>query len=338
MSQMRRLPIYLMLDCSESMAGPAIEAVTRGVQLVHDELSGNPLAIETAYLSVITFSRKAQQVVPLTEVLNFRPPKLAVRSGSSLGAALKLLLQCLKRDVVRTTPTTKGDYRPLVFLLTDGQPTDDWEPAAEALRAANNPRIANVYAVGCGPDVDVAMLRSVTDIVLMMSDHTPEAFRKFFVWLSASVQTASAKLESSGGRPIDMPPLPRELGVPPSESAPYDPTPRQVFLQARCQKSGKPYLMRFAIRPHDQRYEAIAAHPLEVVEEDAGDFLPPINSAMLDGCPSCPYCEADVAGQCPCGTMFCNDVNPRGPVVCPGCHSQLSAGGGGNFDVRRSSG
>jgi len=78
-----------------------------------------------------------------------------------------------------------------VFLLTDGQPTDKWKPAAEAVRRANNPKIANIYAIGCGPDVDTNILRQITDIVLKLDDVTPEAFKKFFVWLSASVQTAS---------------------------------------------------------------------------------------------------------------------------------------------------
>src|SRR5262249_18300040 len=131
---MRRLPVYLLLDCSESMAGPAIEAVETGVQTLVSELRNNPLALETAYLSVITFARAARQVVPLTELTQFQPPKRAVRTGTSLGAALRLLLLCLKRDVVRTTPTTKGDYKPMVFLLTDGQPTDDYEEAAKAVR------------------------------------------------------------------------------------------------------------------------------------------------------------------------------------------------------------
>jgi uncharacterized protein YegL len=335
MSQLRRLPVYLMLDCSESMAGPAIESVAKGVQLVHEELRSNPLAIETAYLSVITFNRYAKQVVPLTEVLQFTPPPLSVRTGSALGAALTLLLQCMKKEVVRTTATTKGDYKPLVFLLTDGQPTDAWEPAADALRAANNPRIANIYAIGCGPDVDTDSLRRITDIVLMMSDLSPEGFKKFFVWLSASVQTASARLDAAGG-PIDMPPLPDSIAVAPPSMGVKDELPRQVFLQARCQKTKKPYLMRFARQ--GRRYEAISAHPLEVIEEDAGDYLPPISSSLLDGCPDCPYCNNEVAGKCPCGVIFCNDINPRGPVICPACNSELTAGDSRSFKIRRSQG
>src|SRR5438128_2489201 len=120
---MRRLPVYLMLDCSESMAGPAIDAVQKGVEALVNQLRGDPLALETAYLSVITFAREAKQVVPLTELIQFNAPALSVRTGTSLGAALKLLVNCLKKDIVRTTATSKGDYKPLVFLLTDGQPT-----------------------------------------------------------------------------------------------------------------------------------------------------------------------------------------------------------------------
>jgi uncharacterized protein YegL len=336
----RRLPVYLVIDCSESMAGPAIEAVNKGVNLLVNELRGNPLALETAFLSVITFAKDAKQVVPLTELLQFQVPKLNVRTGSALGAALRLLLRCLQREIVKSTPTTKGDYKPLVFLLTDGQPTDDWEPAASAMRTANNPRIANIYAIGCGPDVDPDNLRQITDIVLMMNNLTPEAFRKFFVWLSASVQSASTRLQegAQSGQQVSMPALPEGVEVAPTEPGHHDPTPRQVFLHARCSRSKRPYLMRFARREYDNRYEAIAGHPLEVLEAGDGDLLPPINSSLLDGCPSCPYCENPVAGMCPCGTLFCTSPDHKGPVICPGCNAQLFSGGPGNFDIKRSQG
>ena len=83
---LRRLPIYLVLDCSESMAGEAVAELERGLRGMVEHLQTDPHAIETACLSVVTFSGGAEQLVPLTEVLDFRVPKLAVRSGSSLGA------------------------------------------------------------------------------------------------------------------------------------------------------------------------------------------------------------------------------------------------------------
>jgi uncharacterized protein YegL len=339
---MRRLPVYLLLDCSESMAGPAIEAVQRGVQTLVNELRGNPQALETAYLSVITFARKTKQVVPLTELIQFQMPNLSVRTGTSLGAALQLLLDCLKRDIVKTTPTTKGDYKPLVFLLTDGQPTDDWEPAADAVRAANNPRIANIYAIGCGPDVDTDVLRRVTDIVLTMQNVNPESFRKFFVWLSASVQSASTRLNAPGAEAgIEMPPLPKEVAVaPPKSSFREDPRPRQMFLHATCSKTKRPYLMRFALRPYDGRYEAIASHPLEELEKGDADLLPPIQASMLDGCPACPHCGNPIASVCgPCGAIFCaSPERGKGPVTCPCCKNELVAGESGDFDIQRSVG
>lgn len=69
----RRLPVYLVLDCSGSMHGDPIQAVNQGVKALVAELKSEPYAIETAYLSVITFESTAQQVSPLTELLTFQP-------------------------------------------------------------------------------------------------------------------------------------------------------------------------------------------------------------------------------------------------------------------------
>jgi len=323
------------------MAGEAIEAVSQGVNTLVAELRGNPFALETVYLSVITFSREAQKVAPLTEILHFQPPKLSVRPGTALGGALRLLMQCLRSDVVKTTETTKGDYNPLVFLLTDGQPTDEWETAADTIQAQQNPKIANIYAIGCGPDVDVGVLYVITDNVFMMNDLSPEAFGKLFVWLSASVQTASRRLELDQGTPtIDLRAAPTDiLEVAPRFMGRRDQMPRQVFLHARCSETKQPYLMRFALRPHDRRYDVVAAHPLEVLEDGDADLLPPINSSLLNGCPSCPYCGAPGAGMCPCGALFCISPETQGPVTCPSCGAQLAVGGDvGSFEVKRSQG
>lgn len=335
----RRLPVYLVLDCSESMAGGAIEAVARGVQTLLVELRKNPLALETAFLSAITFSRDARQVVPLTELMGFQLPKLSVRTGTAMGGALRLLTECIQREVVKTSSTQKGDYRPLVFLFTDGQPTDEWESVADQVKTGTKPRIANVYAIGCGPDVDTDILQRITEIVLLMTDISNEAWQKVFVWLSASVDTTSRALEAGReGEPVDLPALPADvLTVAPESSGPKDPRPRQVFLHARCTKTGKPYLMRFARGAYDDRYAAIASHPLEELDEGEGEALPPINTELLDGCPSCPYCENPVAAMCECGSLMCTSGRPDEIVTCPHCHMQVgqTPGGPRAFDIKR---
>lgn len=338
----RRLPVYLLLDTSESMAGPAIEAVQQGVRTLIGELSTNPLALETAYMSVITFSREAKQIIPLTELTRFQPPPLSVRPGTALGGALRLLSECLRTEVMKTTETTKGDYKPLVFLLTDGQPTDDWEQAADQIKAPGGRKAANIYAIGCGPDVDSEVLYRITDTVLLMPHLTPEAIRKFFVWLSASVQAVSTKIEAtSGAGAINLP-------APPSGALEVAPrttgarrdrqSPRQVFLHVLCSRTRRPYLMRFVRREMDERYDAVAAHKLEALEEGDADLLPPINSSLLFGCPSCPYCENPIATLCPCGALFCTPHAEPPTLICPKCNSELVMGDGKDFDISRTHG
>jgi uncharacterized protein YegL/predicted Ser/Thr protein kinase len=334
----RRLPVYLLLDCSESMAGSAIEAVSQGVEALVGELQGNPMAVETAWISVITFSKEAKQVVPLTDLIEFSKPELKVRTGTALGAALLLLGRCIEKDVVKTTPEIKGDYKPFVFLLTDGQPTDDWRSVAADFRERVARKAANVYAIGCGPDADAEVLGGIADIVLLLKDLRPDSIRKLFFWLTASVQTASESVGMSVDSPsLDLGSLPKgTVEVAPAGGVASDGRPYQLFLHARCGKKGKPYLMRFARRPRGDRYVAITSHPLEELEDGDEKALPPVNTGMLDGCPPCPYCGNQGAAVCGCGALLCSSGSPDEVFRCPRCRQQgrLSKGGG-TFDVRQ---
>lgn len=315
---LRRLPVYLLLDTSESMAGPAIEAVEQGVSTLVSELRTNPLAIETAYLSVITFGQEARQTVPLTELMEFRAPRLRVRTGTALGGALQLLLSSLDRDVRKTTEGLKGDYRPLVFILTDGQPTDDWEPHADGIKALVVARRANILAIGCGPDIDTEVLYRITDTALVMPNLNPDTIRKSFVWLSASVQTVSAKIQEqteTGSLELPQPPSDALQGAPLTSNR-RDQAPRQVFLHALCSKTKLPYLMRFLRRTYEVQYDAIAAHKLEMLDE--GSQGSQILASQLCGIPPCPYCKNPNVTPCPvCKVIFCisNELQPE--VNCP---------------------
>lgn len=197
-SQSRRLPIYLLLDTSGSMAGAPIQAVNQGVSLLYNELMNDPSAIETVYIAVITFESKAQMATPLTELTKFNPPTLATGGTTSLGAALRLLNESLSRDVVANRPGVKGDYKPLIFLLTDGQPTDNWEQEADALKNRTKQKVATIIALGCGGGVNPSTLKRITDVVLMMDTVTPDQITQFFKWVSQSVSTASKSAQAAG--------------------------------------------------------------------------------------------------------------------------------------------
>lgn len=208
----RRLPVYLLLDVSGSMQGDPIEAVRHGVRALVSELRSDPQALETAYLSVITFNSSARQVCPLTELMLFKEPQLSAGGATALGAALKLLSECIRSEVRKSTETQKGDWRPLVFILTDGAPTDDWREAAAALKAA---KPANIIACAAGAYADTTVLKEITDCVLMMNTLSAGDLAQFFAWVSSSVKMSSKSLDSKPGANIELPPPPQGFVIVP---------------------------------------------------------------------------------------------------------------------------
>jgi uncharacterized protein YegL len=192
----RRRPIYLLIDTSNSMQGAPIQAAQQGVQLIHNELNNNPHAIETVYLSIITFSDTARQIVTLSSVENFTPPVFKAGGSTAMGAALTLLDQAIEREVRKATAASKADYRPLVFLLTDGAPTDEWRSPSQKLKARTDRKIGSLVALACGPSANVTVLREITNDVLLMSDTSPDAIRQFFRWVSSSIQKTSQRLDT----------------------------------------------------------------------------------------------------------------------------------------------
>lgn len=205
----RRRPVYLLLDTSASMFGAPIQAVQQGVHLIHRELMNSPQAIETVYLSVITFSDSAKQIVPLTSVETFTPPTLTAEGNTALGSAITLLNDALDRELITNTEGRKGDYRPLAFLLTDGAPTDLWKDAVGKLKGRSVNKLGALVALGCGPNVNTQTLKEITEDVLRMAETNPDSLRQFFKWVSSSIQKTSQRIDSKaddGG--LDVPPLP----------------------------------------------------------------------------------------------------------------------------------
>lgn len=208
---MRRLPVYLVLDVSGSMHGEPIEAVRNGMQILASTLRTDPYALETAYLSVVVFDDKARQVVPLTELMAFQPPNIEAGSTTSLGDALKVTKECIEREVQKTTADAKGDWKPLVFLMTDGQPTDDWEKGLNEFRKV---KTGMVIACAAGPHADSTLLKQITECVVSLDTADSSTIGAFFKWVSASISTSSKKVDltkSEANELNELPPPPPQI-------------------------------------------------------------------------------------------------------------------------------
>ena len=309
------------------MIGDGVNAVQQGMETMIRALRTDPHALETVWLSCITFDREARLVFPLTELTEVQAPKLSVRPGTALGAALNLCADRIQAEVRRTSVVHKGDWRPLIVLLTDGQATDNWTSALQRLGQNVKPKPANIYAIGCGDDVDVAELRQLTDIVLHLKEMTEDKIKKLFVWLTASVTEGSRGVhEPDAGAGVNLSKLPESIvkvdHTVPARSGPQ----RQVFLFARCSKSRQPYLMRYRYEEEHGIYLPVAGHRMdsESVTSRETFALPSISSEQLDGAPACPYCGAEGAGSCGnCGAVFCGDARSAEDVTCPGCQNVL---------------
>ncbi|NET86370.1 MAG: VWA domain-containing protein [Moorea sp. SIO1F2] len=196
------------------MSGDPIQAVNAGVKALVADLMNEPYAIETAYLSVITFESTARQVSPLTELMSFQPPTLSSGGATSMGEALKLLAKCMDQEVQKSSETQKGDWKPLVFLMTDGMPTDSWQKAADELKKK---KPANIIACAAGSGADESLLKRITEIVVKLDNLQPDTLKQFFKWVTQSIQQTSQSVSQvmADNQPINLPPPPQGITIVP---------------------------------------------------------------------------------------------------------------------------
>lgn len=211
---MRKLPVYLLLDVSGSMGGEPIEAVKNGLQTLTATLRSDPYALETAFLSVITFSDCARQVVPLTEMASFQEPQLSAYGPTALGEALTLLAHKVDTEVTKTTSEVKGDWKPLVFIMTDGEPTDDLDAGIAEFKKR---KFGIVVACAAGHNASIDNLKKITENVVQLDTADENSIKQYFKWVSSSIGTCSVK--ASDGTELgendleNLPPPPDEITI-----------------------------------------------------------------------------------------------------------------------------
>ncbi len=184
----QRCASLLILDISGSMSGEPIKALQEGITLYRDELAADPLARKRVEVAIVTFGGSVDVVQNFATAENFTPPALAARGDTPMGEAVVTALKLLEDRKAEYRQNGIGYYRPWVFLITDGGPTDAtsqfWADAKAKILEGKEKKSFTFYAVGVvGADMDrLKELSPVPEPLTLQGLR----FRDLFRWLSSS--------------------------------------------------------------------------------------------------------------------------------------------------------
>ena len=207
---MRRLPVYILIETSGGMRGEKIVAVNNGLQVLISKLRQDPFALESVAISIITFDREPKQILPLVDLESLQVPIIDIAESSPpfTGKALLYLNQQLNIEIKRGTTEQKGDWRPLLFILTRGTPADkqDFREVIPKIKAQN---FATIVACSVGSHSSETELKELTDNIVHLDTADSSTLMSFFKWVSASIGTGNKTVGTTEN--IALPPPPQEV-------------------------------------------------------------------------------------------------------------------------------
>lgn len=183
-----RVPCVLLLDVSGSMGGNPIDELNEGLVVYKDELVADALASKRVEVAIVTFGGDVQTACDFTTAESFSPPTLTATGDTPMGAAINQAIDMVhgRKQVYRTNGIAY--YRPWIFLITDGAPTDDWQTAAQRVIQGETSKAFSFFAVGVeGANFDILKQLSKREPLRLKGLR----FRDLFQWLSNSQQSVS---------------------------------------------------------------------------------------------------------------------------------------------------
>jgi len=196
-----RCPCLLLLDTSGSMSGEAIAELNAGIKSFYNELQGDSLAIKRVEVALMTFG-PVRVISEFNTAECFFDPQLEAVGDTPIGEAIRKGIELIRARKEQYRANGISFYRPWIFLITDGAPTDEWQSAAALVREGEQSKAFAFFTIGVNKaDMRILKQISVREPVKLQG----LKFREFFQWLSNSMKSAS---RSNPGDRIQLaPPL-----------------------------------------------------------------------------------------------------------------------------------
>jgi len=192
-----RLPCILLLDVSESMSGRPIAELNEGLQVYKNELLADPLASKRVEVAVVTFGGEVRTITDFTTAESFQAPTLRTSGDTPLGSAVHQALAMINLRKRAYRDNGIAYFRPWIFLVTDGAPTDEWRSAADKVKEAEEGRSVAFFVVGVeGADFGVLKQIATREPLKLKGLR----FRELFQWLSNSQRSVSQSTPSEEHR------------------------------------------------------------------------------------------------------------------------------------------
>lgn len=203
----RILDFFWIADCSGSMDGEKIQtlnyAIRQTIPDMRKEADDNPNA--SIMVRAIKFSDGAAWHIPTaTPIDSFNWTDLTAGGVTAMGMALELVAGELNQF-----PTDTKRLPPVLVLLTDGQPTDDFKKGLDALLATPWGKKAVRIAIAIGKDVDLNVLEQFAgNKELVLEAKNPQLLVKFIKWASTVVKNVSAPMVGGDVAGVDINAIP----------------------------------------------------------------------------------------------------------------------------------
>ena len=186
-----RCPVLLLVDTSGSMSGERIRQLNQGISIFKEEVIKDDIAKMRAEIAIVSFGGSVNLRQDFVTVDDFEPVQLVTEGDTPMGQGIEYALNLVEKRKEIYRVNSIQYYRPWIFLITDGGPTDEWKSAAQKVRQYESSKKITFFAVGV-EEANMDILRQISPPERPPVKLQGLSFNSMFMWLSTSMNRVSS--------------------------------------------------------------------------------------------------------------------------------------------------